>query len=31
MEEIEKTAAVLPPIIARLREISPYWNGAKNE
>ena len=31
VEEIEKTAAVLPPIIARLREISPYWNGGKNE
>ena len=29
MEEIEKTAAVLPPIIARLREISPYWNGGQ--
>ena len=29
VEEIEKTAAVLPPIIARLREISPYWNGGK--
>lgn len=31
MEEIEKTAAVLPPVISRLREISPYWNGGKNE
>ena len=29
MEEIEKTAAVLPPIIKRLREISPYWNGGE--
>ncbi len=31
MEEIEKTASVLPAIIQRLREISPYWNGGKNE
>ena len=26
-EEVDKVAEVLPPIIARLREISPYWNG----
>ncbi len=26
MNEIETVAAALPPIVARLREISPYWN-----
>ena len=27
MEEIDRVADVLPPIIARLREISPYWEN----
>ena len=26
-EEVDFVASVLPPVIARLREISPYWNG----
>ena len=29
MEEIEKVADALAPVIARLRSISPYWQGEK--
>ncbi|MBP5530792.1 MAG: cysteine desulfurase NifS [Lentisphaeria bacterium] len=25
--DVDRTVEVLPPIVARLREISPYWNG----
>ena len=28
-EEVDRVAEVLPPIIARLREISPFWEGNK--
>ena len=27
MDEVKFTAEKLPPVIARLREISPYWKG----
>ncbi len=29
-EEVERVIEALPPIIAQLRQISPYWNAAKN-
>ena len=28
-EEIERVADAIAPVIARLREISPYWEGEK--
>ncbi|QTR47749.1 cysteine desulfurase NifS [Thiothrix litoralis] len=30
MPEIEKVIAVVPPIIAQLRKLSPYWDAANN-
>lgn len=29
-EEVERVIAAVPPIIAQLRQISPYWNAAQN-
>lgn len=30
LEEVERVIAAVPPIIAQLRQISPYWNAAQN-
>ncbi|MDO6386794.1 MULTISPECIES: cysteine desulfurase NifS [unclassified Uliginosibacterium] len=30
LEEVERVIAAVPPIIAQLRQISPYWNPVKN-
>jgi cysteine desulfurase len=27
MEDVEFVSGKLPPVISRLREISPYWKG----
>jgi len=29
-EEVERVIAAVPPIIAQLRQISPYWNAVQN-
>ena len=26
-EEVERVIAAVPPIVAQLRKLSPYWNG----
>ena len=30
MEEVEKVIELVPPIVERLRKLSPYWNSAEN-
>jgi cysteine desulfurase len=27
MEEIERVIEAIPPIVAQLRQLSPYWRG----